>query len=134
MKKKDYNTFYLFKEGKVVDMYNNYVKKSETTKETLYAIMDYYEYLFKTFEVKSVSEIAEALEIHPKTLRVYLEKLYTGKNSYGKYSKISLRILLCTKFSTQSLYYEDQKELRPIIKKREIVKILKSCENKRKLK
>lgn len=115
-------------------MYNTYVKKGKTTKETMFAIIDYYNYLFKIYDVKSIMEIAEELEISPQTLRIYLEKLYTGKNVDGKYSKISLQILLCTKFNSSSPYYKDQQELSVVIKKREIVKNLKKCTNKQKIK
>lgn len=60
--------------------------------------------------------------------------MYKEKNCDGKYSKLSLQILLCTKFVPNSPYYKAQQELNPIIKKRQIAKILKDCEKRQKVK
>ena len=115
-------------------MFNNNDGRSKIAKAKLYMIIDYYNELYNNFDMKSIPKMAEELEIGESTLRLYLDKMYTGKNSDGKYSKISLRILLCTKFGTQSSYYEDQQELISIIKKREIVKTLRNCKQKNKVK
>lgn len=107
-------------------MYNEYLeKKQKINAKMIKVIIDYYKYLYINYDVKSVSEIANDLEVSCETIRRYIEVLYDGKNMYGKYSKISLMILLCTKFGNKSPYYNAQKELSNILKKREIVKLLK---------
>lgn len=103
------------------------------SKKTLYMVIEYYDYLFNNYEFKTVREMANELEIHEKTLRRYISVLYSGKNSDGKYSKISIEILLCTRFNSTSPYYENQKEFSNIIKRRMIVKTLKEKENRNKM-
>lgn len=115
-------------------MFSNNEGRRKITKAKIYMIIDYYNDLYNNFDMKTIPKMAEELEMGESTLRLYLDKMYTGKNSEGKYSKISLRILLCTKFGTHSSYYEDQQELSSIIKKRAIVKALRNCEQKHKLK
>lgn len=108
-------------------------QQSIISKRTLYTIIDYYDYLFNNYEFKTISEMAAELEIHEKTLRRYISILYAEKNSDGKYSKISIQILLCTRFYSASPYYENQQEFSSIIKRRMIVKTLKDKEKKNKM-
>lgn len=110
-------------------MYTCYANKGEISKNTIIEVKEYYDKLFNNYEFKTISEISEDLDINPKTLRLYLKALYTGKNCDGKYSKISLQILLCTKFVSNSPYYDDQQELMDVIKRRQIVKELKNNSN-----
>ena len=110
-------------------MYTYYANKGKISKETVIQVIEYYDKLFNNYEFKTISEISEDLDINPKTLRLYLKALYTGKNCDGRYSKISLRILLCTKFVSRSPYYDDQQELMWIIKRRQIAKELKNNSN-----
>ena len=115
-------------------MYSNFEGRNKINKEKLYMIIDYYNDLYNTFDMKTIPEMASELEIVESTLRLYLEKMYKEKNCDGKYSKLSLQILLCTKFVPNSPYYKAQQELNPIIKKRQIAKILKDCEKRQKVK
>ncbi len=110
-------------------MYTCYANKGKISKGTIIQVKEYYDKLFNNYEFKTISEISEDLDINPKTLRLYLKALYTGKNCDGKYSKISLQILLCTKFVSNSPYYDDQQELMDVIKRRQIVKELKNNSN-----
>ena len=110
-------------------MYTCYANKGKISKGTIIQVKEYYDKLFNNYEFKTISEISEDLDINPKTLRLYLRALYTGKNCDGKYSKISLQILLCTKFVSNSPYYDDQQELMDVIKRRQIVKELKNNSN-----
>lgn len=115
-------------------MYSNFEGRNKINKEKLYMIIDYYNDLYNTFDMKTIPEMASELEIGEATLRLYLDKMYEEKNCYGKYSKLSLIILLCTKLTASSPYYKDQQELKPIIKRRQIAKILKDCEKRQKVK
>lgn len=115
-------------------MYSNFEGRNKINKEKLYMIIDYYNDLYNTFDMKTIPEMASELEIGESTLRLYLEKMYKEKNCDGKYSKLSLQILLCTKFVPNSPYYKAQQELNHIIKKRQIAKILKDCEKRQKVK
>lgn len=110
-------------------MYICYANKGEISKNTIIEVKEYYDKLFNNYEFKTISEISKDLDIDPKTLRLYLKALYTGKNCDGKYSRISLQILLCTKFVSSSPYYDDQQELMDVIKRRQIVKELKNNSN-----
>lgn len=114
-------------------MYMYYAKRGEISDVTLLQVKEYYNDLFNNYEFKTVSEISDELDISLITLRLSLKTLYTGKNCYGKYSKISLQILLCTKFVPHSPYYNDQQELKAIIKKRQIVKVLMNRKRKQKV-
>ena len=117
-----------FVEGMVVYMYDDYKERCKRKrKATIQAIKEHYESLYEALEVESIPQIAAQLEMEPETLRLYLKKLYTEKNNDGKYSRISLLILLCTKLTANSPYYEEQQELRDKIKRREIVKIIRKC-------
>lgn len=115
-------------------MYSNFEGRNKINKEKLYMIIDYYNDLYDNFDMKTIPKMASELEIGESTLRLYLEKMYKEKNCDGKYSKLSLQILLCTKFVPNSPYYKAQQELNPIIKKRQIAKILKDCEKRQKVK
>lgn len=115
-------------------MYSNFDGRNKINKEKLYMIIDYYNDLYNNFDMKTVPEMARELEIGESTLRLYLDKMYKEKNCDGKYSKLSLLILLCTKFVPNSPYYKDQQELSLIIKKRQIVKIGKDHLEKQKQK
>lgn len=110
-------------------MYTYYANKGKISKGTIIQVKEYYDMLFNNYEFKTISEISEDLDINPKTLRLYLKALYTGKNCDGKYSKISLQILLCTRFVSKSPYYDDQQELIDVINRRQIVKELKNNSN-----
>ena len=72
-------------------MYTCYANKGEISKETVIQVKEYYDKLFNNYEFKTISEISKDLDIDPKTLRLYLKALYTGKNCDGKYSKISYK-------------------------------------------
>lgn len=115
-------------------MYSNFEGRNKINKEKLCMVIEYYNDLYINFEMKTIPEMAEELEMGISTLRLYIESMYKEKNSDGKYSKISMMILLCTRFGTNSPHYKEQQELRSIIKKRGIVKTLRNCEKKYKLK
>lgn len=74
---------------------------------TFYYIMDYYKRLYNSYEMKTIPEIANDLDISISSLREYISFIYSGKNSEGKYSKNSLMILLCTKVSSCNQIYND---------------------------
>lgn len=115
-------------------MYNDYEGRKKTNEKTRRMIIEHYIDLYNKLGMQSIPEIADKLEIGEATLRLYLDKMYEEKNCYGKYSKLSLIILLCTKLTASSPYYKDQQELKPIIKRRQIAKILKDCEKRQKQK
>lgn len=115
-------------------MYNDYEGRKKTNEKKRRMIIEHYIDLYNKLGMQSIPEIADELEIGESTLRLYLEKMYKEKNCDGKYSKLSLIILLCTKLTASSPYYNDQQELNPIIKKRQIAKILKDCEKRQKQK
>lgn len=114
-------------------MYNeNFACNKKYSKEKICMIVNYYCELYNNYEMKTIPDMADELEISATSLRNYIEMMYNGKNINGKYSKISLMILLCTKFKSTSQYFDAQQELSSIIKKREIVKLLKEHEAKQK--
>lgn len=115
-------------------MYNDYEGRKKTNEKTRRMIIEHYIDLYNKLGMQSIPEIAGELEIGEATLRLYLDKMYEEKNCYGKYSKLSLIILLCTKLTSSSPYYKDQQKLKPIIKRRQIAKIGKDHLEKQKQK
>lgn len=96
--------------------------RMEISERTCHEVVNYYNELFCNFEVQTISEIAEFLNIGKSTLRIALSKIYHGPKSDGTFSKIDIQILVCTKFGPTSPYLEDQQreDIQRIIKRREI--------------
>lgn len=87
--------------------------------------------LFHNVEVKTIAEIARDLSIGEETVRRFIAATYEGPNVNGKFSYIDAVILLCTKFKSNSMYYEDQQreEIQHLIAQRKYGNALRKCMN-----
>lgn len=84
-------------------------------------ILYYYEELFQTSRIQSISEIANELGISKSSVANFISSIYHGPNIEGKFSRIDLYILLCTKFGSSSPYLDDQRFLMEKIERRRLL-------------
>lgn len=93
-------------------------------------LIGHYKYLYENYERKSVAEIAGYLDISEETVRRFIDRNYTGKNSLGKFTKFDIIVLTTTKFGSESKYLEDQNELIWLIIRRQTRRLMKLQEEK----
>lgn len=114
-----------------------YMRRRNTEKELIEReLLAYYKYLYENYEMKSVSEIANYLDMHVKTVRSFIRKYFNGQSANGKFSTLDIMILTSTKFSDisdNSIYIEEQRKLNKLIIYRKLQKLMNEQENQEKL-
>ena len=93
-------------------------------------IIYYYKELYENLEMKTIPEIANELGVSASAIHKFLKCNYVSIEN-GEYSPIMVMIMLCTKFGNTSCYhFEQQEKFGEIIKKRAILKDVKSRNEK----
>lgn len=94
-------------------------------------ILDYYINLYKNGERKRLYQICDALDISDTTLNRFLKLYMNDPDMYGNYNKSTIIISCSTIFSKESPYYEFNKAFEKVIKKRELIKMVRQKANER---
>ena len=100
---------------------NQRLKVSEDMYEL---ILDYYKYLYKNYEIKTIKEIATSLDLSSNIIEDFLLYNYHGPNEKRKLNSLDKIILLCTKFADDCKYKQDQKLLQDEMMRRRVWKCI----------
>lgn len=73
-------------------------------------LLSYYKELYDNMEFKSVPEMSEELGISERTIYYFIEQYCDIDKQSEKYSKLTIMIMLCTKFHNINKYYNLQKD------------------------
>lgn len=94
---------------------------------TVKDVLRYYDKLYANYEMKTIPEIANDLNVDQGVIRKSLAAFYQGIRADGKISFKDLKVLLCTRFGGGSPYLEDQKndKIQRLIKRRELERMYK---------
>lgn len=109
----------------------NYKTKNRLSLLTEKLILDYYIKLYNNVERKRLYQICDDLDISDTTLKRFLRLYMNGPDMYGNYSRSTIIISCSTIFSKESPYYEYNKAFEKVIKKRELIKIVRQKANER---
>ena len=94
-------------------------------------ILQYYQELYNNLEVQKISEISDNLGIKISKVTDFIDAYCDIPECNDNFPKITLLIMLCTKFhSDHKLYHIQQERFGKIINKRQVLKEVK-IRNKR---
>lgn len=93
------------------------------TRATYYCIYNYYRYLYDSYQMKTVSEIASTLGLGESTIRLFFNLYYEGQNANGKFKLLDIMILTSTIFNKNNKYSEDQKKINRIMIERRLKRL-----------
>lgn len=102
-------------------------EQAKVSRDKEIKIIYYYKELYENYEMKTVPEISEDLGIDISIIYKFLASRYNSYTRKDDYPKLMTMIMLCTKFGNTSYYYAEQQQFfSKIIKKRQILKEVKS--------